>query len=586
MPIEDELGREDGVADGTQSLQWFTDRAQLIRRFLAYIYAEPPVKRILYFPGDGGNGKTQLLNMLYGTFCKVVPEVARGEVSIEHETYERLIRLFRSAPEDRRRRIVTSFLDFDAPPHGEDNPKELFSALFMLRRALGSQGVRFPRFDYAGVLYLLKNNRFQPERIKQLFPSEEIEFITTLVGLFADNPVVKPVLDVIEVVRKAMGVAGKHLSIEERITLYLQGRGVDAATARRLGVLDAGPGKQLYNELPALFAEDLNEMMARADAPARIVLFFDTLETLYSQERHSTGYDLFKADEWLRRLLRKIALERGIVVVLAGRNQLRWPEAPQYRITPEYLDVVPVNLFSGADALDYLSKRGIGDGVLRGAIIHYASAAKGEVHPLLLGMSADVVKLAEGRGERLGARDFREAPVLDSKEQALIHKLLRYTDETEEYAIRALSVCRVFDYGIYEWLGEKLHFKAEMPRFNRLTEYSFVTRIQQGEGRGLYRIHGLLRRLLYEHDDKLVREADEAMEAYYRKRYKAGNQAAIAEAVYHAARLDPERGAEEWKKAYEAASKAEQYELCDALMEVRGEQGTGAEVAPEVAEGR
>jgi hypothetical protein len=64
--------------------------------------------------------------------------------------------------------------------------------------------------------------------------------------------------------------------------------------------------------------------------------------------------------------------------------------------------------------------------------------------------------------------------------------------------------------------GEKLDFEAKRPLFERLVRYSFVTPIQGRDGREQYRIHGLLRRLLYEHDDRLVREAERAMEEYYR----------------------------------------------------------------------
>jgi tetratricopeptide (TPR) repeat protein len=567
MPIDDRKSR--GGVD--TSLRWFTDRAQLIRRFLEYIYGPKPVQQVLYFWGDGGNGKSKLLEMLHKHFCKYLPEVEQERVSIEHETYERLRQIFEGGVADRKRQVVTSFLDFDAPPQGEDNPKEAFSALFMLKRALGSQEVKFPRFDYAGVLYLLKNNRFTPDRVKQLFPNEEFELATALANLFGDLPVVKQVTDAIDVVKKVMGVAGKRTNMEEKVTLYLQSRGVDRETAEWIKGLDPEFGKELYNELPVLFAADLNEAIEREGGPARIVLFFDTLEALNRQDRNAAGYGFFRTDEWLRRLVRGLAMEKGIVVVVAGRDPLRWREAPEFEIGAEYLDVRKVDLFSEADAEDYLTKRKVADAELRKAIIAYASATRGEVHPLLLGMAADVLELAEERGEVLKAQDFSDAPALDSKERLLINRMLKYMEDTEEYAIRALSVCRVFDYEIYERLGEKLHFQTEMPRFKRLTEYSFVTRIQQGDGREAYRIHGLLRRLFYEQGDELIRAADGVMEEYYQGLSEAGDRLAVIEVIYHANRLDWETGAKGWITVFDRALEVSQYELCEALTDVRSE---------------
>ena len=567
MPIDGRKSR--GGVD--TSLRWFTDRAQLIRRFLEYIYGPKPVQQALYFWGDGGNGKSKLLEMLNKHFCKYLPEVEQGRVSIEHETYERLRQIFEGGVADRKRQVVTSFLDFDAPPQGEDNPKEAFSALFMLRRALGSQGVKFPRFDYAGVLYLQKNNKLTSDRVKQLFSNEEYEFVSSLADLVADLPVMKQINDVIEVARKGWALLGKRTHTEDRVTLYLQSRGVDKETVEWLQGLDPEFGKELYNELPALFAADLNEAIERKGGPARIVLFFDTLEALNRQDRNAAGYGFFRTDEWLRRLVRGLAMEKGIVVVVAGRDPLRWPEAPEFEVEARYLDVRKVDLFSEADAEDYLTKRQVADAELRKAIIAYASATRGEVHPLLLGMAADVVELAEERDEVLKAQDFSDAPGLDSKERLLINRMLKYMEDTEEYAIRALSVCRVFDYEIYERLGEKLHFQTEMPRFKRLTEYSFVTQLQQGEGREAYRIHGLLRRLFYEQGDELIRAADGVMEEYYRERVEAEDKLFIAEAIYHANRLHRDRGVSEWIDVFEDAIKASYYELSEVLLDIRGD---------------
>ncbi len=51
------------------ALELFTDRQYACRLFEAYLDAEPPRGAILFFHGDGGNGKSLLLRFLYENYC-------------------------------------------------------------------------------------------------------------------------------------------------------------------------------------------------------------------------------------------------------------------------------------------------------------------------------------------------------------------------------------------------------------------------------------------------------------------------------------------------------------------------------------
>ena len=79
-----------------------------------------------------------------------------------------------------------------------------------------------------------------------------------------------------------------------------------------------------------------------------------------------------------------------------------------------------------------------------------------------------------------------------------------------------------------------------------------------------------MRRLIHESDDRFERQANEFLEGYYRQLV---GPAATAEAIYHASRLDVERGVREWVKAFDSAFWASDYPLCRALLALRGALG-------------
>jgi hypothetical protein len=77
-----------------------------------------------------------------------------------------------------------------------------------------------------------------------------------------------------------------------------------------------------------------------------------------------------------------------------------------------------VGHFSPADARDYLQKADIKDAALQQSLIDYASVAAEEVHPLYLGLCADVVLAARAQGKFLTPDDFPTAPETPDKSRA------------------------------------------------------------------------------------------------------------------------------------------------------------------------
>ncbi|MGA9377689.1 MAG: hypothetical protein WBV73_02710, partial [Phormidium sp.] len=564
MSIDDEDLGSEGFTENRQ-LQLFTDRYEFTRLFASYLNDDPPRKSILYFYGDGGNGKSLLLKFLQ-TFCskRFIPK-----------TWEQL----KVNPKDR---VVAEFIknakvgenctaipavwhDFGLPGRGEKQPQDPFYGLLMLRRNISEAApeykFKFPLFDFACVWYLHKNGK-SAEEIKRLFP------LTEVAGLIA------PVIDL--VTENSIGTFAKAgldffvKDIDKKIALYWKQRQLSGERLEEIRSKDVDT--ELIFELPKLLGEDLTAAMSEKDKPPRLVLFFDTHEKFWQERRSEQGEQYFYRDEWFRRLLRRLPLELGIVVVVAGRDhpkeKLQWTEAAKFPIPQQYLDVQLLWHLSARDAEDYLRKTEIIQSDLVAALIKYASINPEEkdlqVHPFYLGLCADVVLVERKRGITLQAADFAVIPKLENRTRELIDRLLRYVDQEVREAVHCLSACRAFNDELYFKLGEECHFQATAANFRILKRFSFVWQDKE-RGENWFRIHDLLRRLDYERENSTTCKGHEVLETHYRE---AG---ILPEAVYHANRLDWRRGVDEWEREFDAALERSDYQLCRSFLSVRSD---------------
>jgi len=558
MSIDDELREPQTVTEGDRALLLFTDRYELTRLFAQYLNEEPPRKTILFFHGDGGNGKSLLLKFLRQRCCKrFLPETWQQLQAIPKAEVAKVAAYIENAkPGEGCIPVPAVLLDFSQNLIG-DRLKSPFDGLLMLRRNLAEAfadlpyRLRFPLYDFACVWYFHKTGNL--EQAKELLPSEEMDLITGIVDAVSDTSYAS-------IAKAVLGTFGKHLG--EQFKIYRQKRGLKEKDVKAIQRME--PHTELINALPRLFAKDLNAAMAQQDELKRIVLFFDAHEAFWGHQRDLPEEVFFQRDEWLRCLLRALNLPAGIVAVVAGREKPRWAEANQStRIPQQYLDTQLVGHFSPTDARDYLQKADIKDAALQQSLIDYASVAAEEVHPLYLGLCADVVLAARVQGNFLTPDDFPTAPETLDKSRELINRLLRYVDKEVEAAVHALSACRAFDFELYLKLGQALHFHATRAAFfDILTRFSFVWQTQQ-RGENWYRIHDLLRRLDDESGNETTRRAHEVLEQHYRERGE------VAEAIYHANRLDWERGVVAWYQVFDQAFCQSRYELCRTLLEVR-----------------
>ena len=576
MPIR----QPSSLAAPDRALALFTDRLGERRLFLHYLHAPTPPERMLFFHGDGGNGKSLLLRLLEARYCRrlyVADWQRLNALTDDREFVERFDALV--ADPGATEPVACVYHDFDAPPSGEDDPRGDWTAPLMIRRELGQLGLKLPLFDFALMLFLHRTGRLSADGIRSLFPQEEADLAGSLYELIAS-----PEIPFAGLAVKVLGLFAKHFKTD--LALRWARRGLDAVRLTAIQRMD--PRTELRDALPRLLGESINAAMQEPDAPPRLVLLFDTHESFWGARRHQdSAHDSFEHDEWLRALLAELYRpNHGVVVALAGREPPRWQEAGESPIPRDCLDTQLVGHLEPADARDYLRRAlapepDLGTeaedpraAALHEAMVRYTQIEPGQVHPLYLGLAADLVLRARLSGEDLAADAFApETAAHPDLGRALVVRLLRYCPPEVEDAVKALASARQFDRALYLGLGQGLHFNATASAFDGLVGFSFVRPSGQ-PGQGRYRIHSLLRRLLAELAPERTREAHAELEAIYRVRIEAepaGSPEPIAEAIYHANRQDWERGYREWVAVMDDALGNARYALGEALAALRSE---------------
>ncbi|MEM6252685.1 MAG: hypothetical protein AAF821_07170 [Cyanobacteria bacterium P01_D01_bin.156] len=560
MSIADDEQQLPSITEGDRALELFTDRYSFSRLLAERLNDDPAEKSILFFHGPGGNGKSLLLKYLRKNICKRLT-ASQWQVA-KAKSDEELANGLEELQSTQHLAVPSALLDFGLTLVGEAQPRDRFYGLLLLRKALGESAagsvpnwkLTFPRYDFACIWYLHSKGK-SPEEIKSLFPLGKAAGVATaIIDAVTKNP--------------AGAIVNAFFSLvsdqaEQKVPLYLSRMGLKKEDFEVIRGLDVD--RELIERLPEYFARDLNGAMAAEYHPQRLALFFDTHEAFWGERRNLPREQNFFQDEWLRRLLRQLDLEKGIVPMVAGRDIPQWPGAktvkPGTDIPAKYLQCVNVGNLSAADAAVFLQKIGIEDGALRDSLIIYASVTEDAVHPLHLGLCADVVLEAKHNGNPLSAEDFETVPdAFDDKSIQLIERLLRYVDSDLRYAIHALSACRAFDFEIYRLLGEKLSFTADRPTFNRLLRFSFVWQTEQ-HGTDWYRIHDLMRRL---DNEKQVQAAHQVLAKHYQAEKNL-------EEIYHNNQLDSSQGINLWADVFDEALQLSRYDLCRTLLDMRCE---------------
>ena len=577
MSISDPTSQKASLTQLNRALRHFTDRHELTLRFAEYLNDdELDPHKILFFYGDGGNGKSLLLKFLLENCCKRFPLETWTE--LKTKTHPEIVEFIKTITdwESDFQFVPATLLDFESPARSSrpEQPQDNFDGLLILHNQLITNAVRlgyklsFPLYQFACILYLQKKGKLTNESVNRLFPSPELFASKLAVFLIKElpNALAAHILPgfLASLTSSSWNIITQDLGGD--LSLYLQGRGLQKKDFQRITELD--PDTELIVALPNFFAEDLKVAMQREGAPEKLVLFFDTHEAFWGEGRNQGSARFFKQDEWLRCLLSQLLELPQIVIVMAGREIPQWHRASYCSITADKLECRQVFNFQVTDALDYLQRVGIEDTQVQQSLIAYSSFDGDSVHPLLLGLCADLVRMAPEKKEAFTAADFQSVSEtgegFNRKLGILVERLLKYTDRVLEDAVYVLSACRAFNEDLYFHLGESLKCNPSHAAFDSLLSFSFVWQAEQ-QGEGWYRLHSFIRRLNHEQKRERTQAAHQVLERYYRER---GN---LAEALYHAYWHGPLRAKEEWIEVFGKANQQEDNELCQALAEIKKE---------------
>lgn len=541
MPsMDDEL---DGVVrTQRQDLELFVDRHSYVREFVSALHQLPRQRQVLFFHGVGGVGKSLLLRYLREHACKLLTDDALRDLDVQPDAqYREQLEEVSGTP------VPLVMLDFSAPPDkAYGNPQMRFDGVLMLRRMLGDLGFSFPTFDFAVVTY--GHSRGYPkDKIAEYLPSGEAGLVGDLVKVFVTES-------------KLGGVAVtayEHISarLDADVRRWWKKRRVPEDALAEILLLDAET--ELVRELPRFLAQDINQELERRherDETATLCLFFDTHDAFWAEQSFGAPAAQYtERDEWVRRLLRKLDLER-VVVVFTGRDRPAWALAEHASIPERFVRTVAVGELSSEDADLYLKQRKIEAAHLRHKVLR-ALASEVGIHPLSLGLVADVLERSGDAGEQLDNLFEDDDRRFSSVGPKLLERLLRYLSVDERYAVSALGACRSFDEKLFNELGVALRFHATHPTWMRLTNLSFVLKVRGEAGDERWKIHTLLRTILLRSSTESVQRTHEFLTELHASRSTQNGDLHQIEHLFHAYHIRgrEQETVEEWLRALEAA---------------------------------
>lgn len=460
----------------------FTDRKEPQQAFKSALSDNYNKLKVLVYYGIGGIGKTRLRKELVNLID-------------EDSEYER---------------VKYAVIDFECE-NTIDNGKMLFKIRNILR---SKYGIRFNSFDLVYSIYWQHINPQLDLRKEnpQLF--EDGSLITDIVATLGDIPVI--------------GLVPKFIKIGERL-LGISKRWWDRKGMKIINEIKDLDTKELLDILPEYLADDMNDYVV--DNPEKIVIFFDTYEALWKNNRNNKTY--LSIDTWLQSLI--ACSPSNILWVICGREKLRWNEIDTE--WNEYLDQHLLDRLSEEDSIHFLESCGILDKQIQSSILLSSLG-----YPLYLDLSVDLYNKICEQGEVPIPKDFTHAP------RENIERFMRYIDKNEAYTLETLSVANYWHYDLFKYLVEKAHTYYPVDAFQQLCKYSFIDLQEDSldNETKIYKMNRLMRKELLENQAKdLNYRINQYIFDYYDNKVicidiynnKLSDEAIIKEWAYHASKV-------------------------------------------------
>ncbi len=320
--------------------------------------------------------------------------------------------------------------------------------------------------------------------------------------------------------------------------------------------------QRIYPELPHRLLIDLKEYLpAQNGKKCRGVVFVDTFEAL----RLGLLADA-QAHEQEARIRELYNPDSPVLLVIAGRDYLRWAEVEPDFDKRTHLEQHLLGGLSEWDAREFLKKCGILHAPLQDAVLRVSRDVETQqcddalgYHPFSLGICADTILATEDRGLTIDPAQFDMAP---GNTRQLAQRFMKSLgDEAHAAWVRRLSLTPRFDEVAARAAFSPHAGAAQDAAWEALLRYSFV---KLADIRGWYTFHSKMREAL-----EYVQQGGESPASdcskgnndetssftkghqYWREhwlaRSKADTDNFAALAWYHLWRIEPKSATRVWK---------------------------------------
>jgi tetratricopeptide (TPR) repeat protein len=510
----------------SQELANFTNRESEFRVFERLLYLSAKLSLpVLSFYGVGGIGKTWL--------AKRLREVAHSAVP-------------------------TARIDFD-PSSGGARLQDLSQIVAEIR--VQFRQCACPRFDlaYAWVRYK-EGGGGEPHFHGEGALAGAWELVSEVTEAVATETGFVPGANLVKWLMQKLSAPARSRFRQSRLADWLDSH----LGSKDWQKLRAADRDEIFRELPSRLVRDLNESLpSRSTMACRGVLFLDSFEALRSGlHAEQRG---FEREAAIRDLYHP---ESPLLLVVCGRDKLRWDEADVRWQDHRHLEQHLVGGLSEDDARRFLTKCGLVEPPMQEAVLRVAldvETESGEAssaprpigyHAFSLGLCADTVSSEErlGRGEG-GAASFDMVP---GDTQSLARRFLRSLhDDATDLWVKRLAWTPRFDEEAARAAFGGPHTGVETgAAWRQLRTFSFV---QPADSDGWYRLHSRMRfalcRMQGEQTDD-ARLAHEFWREHWTARSVTDADDIASLAWYHDWHLAPSDALATWRRLTEDARRA------------------------------
>jgi tetratricopeptide (TPR) repeat protein len=320
----------------------------------------------------------------------------------------------------------------------------------------------------------------------------------------------------------------------------------------------------LPQDLLRRFAQDLAAGLPLAEGKAgRGVIFLDAYEALRAGREGAESAQGRRLDQWVRDLA-DCCLAGGVMLVIAGRERLRWDDNDGD--ASDRLEGYELGGLSDHDAHEFLARCGVGPHspnrtLLQAAIIECCDVDRGaniRCHPFYLALCAEITLNArKARGESPSPQVFGDIPITEIARVLAERLLMSLHDRPMELWVSELSLTPRFDEQVALALDRERQHGLGRAGWERLLRFSFV----EWQADGSFRLHRTMREALRGMvPPEEARAAHQWFLTHWQERGEPVRE------WFHRWALSPEAALGAWRAEHERAIKGRRFAAARALL--------------------